>query len=173
MKIIRFIIKAGSILAIAGVIAFASLTFYGWERVWTSAFGPPDLGQVTFEKFAKGPKPNQALICPQDLCDEESLDRESSVYDIPAGQLRDELLKSLDEEDDLRRVDDGADPLKLRFIQRTTWMHYPDTIRVEIIPIDDDTSTLAIYSQSQIGESDFGVNLERVERWLSRLQRYE
>jgi len=173
MSFIRILIKSLLALAVAGAISFAALHLYGWERVWTLAFGNPDLGPVTFKGFKKGPQPNQALICPPDLCDDESVDQHSPVYSISAQQLGDELLKSLDEETGLERVDGKSEPLKLRFVQRTDLMRYPDTIRVEIIPVDENTSTLAIYSQSQIGESDFGVNLERADRWLSRLEKFE
>lgn len=154
-------------------IAFAALYLYSWERVWTSAFGNPDLGPVEFADLQKGSKPNQALICPPNLCDTETVDHDSPVYAVSADQLRAELLKSLDEETDLEQVDDRSQPLKMRFIQRSKLMRYPDTIRVQVIPIDEDTSTLAIYSQSQIGESDFGVNLERADRWLSRLEKFQ
>ena len=52
-------------------------------------------------------------------------------------------------------------------------MKFPDTVRIEFIPVDAERSTLAIYSQSQIGHSDMGVNLERVKRWLKYLQVFE
>lgn len=173
MEIIHVFLKAFFILVALVAIAFASLTFYGWERVWMASFGPADLGSVTFEGLKRDPKPNQALICPANLCSSESVDQDSPVYAVAADRLREELLKSLEEEADLERVDNKADLLKLRFVQRTEWMRFPDTIRVAILPIDENTSTLAIYSQSQIGESDFGVNLERTNRWLSRLEKFE
>jgi uncharacterized protein (DUF1499 family) len=48
-------------------------------------------------------------------------------------------------------------------------MRFPDTINVLIIPISADASTLALYSRSQIGYSDWGVNRKRLERWLERI----
>jgi uncharacterized protein (DUF1499 family) len=32
-----------------------------------------------------------------------------------------------------------------------------------------DASTLALYSRSQVGSSDFGVNKRRLERWVARI----
>jgi uncharacterized protein (DUF1499 family) len=39
------------------------------------------------------------------------------------------------------------------------------------VPVGDSRSTLAIYSRSQLGRSDLGVNLARIERWLDKLTR--
>ena len=54
-----------------------------------------------------------------------------------------------------------------RYLQRSRLMSFPDTIDVRFIAIDNDRSTLAIYSRSQIGRSDFGVNLERIRLWTN------
>ena len=84
------------------------------------------------------------------------------------------LTQSLEGEASLERVDDGSDPLRLRYVQRTRLMRFPDTIRIQFYPLEDGAaSTLALYSQSQIGTSDFGVNLQRADRWLGRLKDLE
>jgi uncharacterized protein (DUF1499 family) len=49
---------------------------------------------------------------------------------------------------------------------------FPDTIVVRFLDLPDGRSTLAIYSRSRFGESDFGVNHARLERWLGKLTRY-
>ena len=56
-----------------------------------------------------------------------------------------------------------------RFIQYTRLMRFPDTIDVQVLPVGDNQSTLAIYSRSLVGRNDFGVNRARVERWLAAL----
>jgi uncharacterized protein (DUF1499 family) len=48
-------------------------------------------------------------------------------------------------------------------------MRFPDTVDIEVLPVGDNQSTLAIYSRSLIGRSDLGVNRARVERWLAKL----
>ncbi|MDD9908120.1 MAG: DUF1499 domain-containing protein [Ahrensia sp.] len=173
MTIIRLVAKFVLAALLLLALLFGAATLYGWEHVWRVMAGPADLGPVSFQGLSKTAKPNQALICPPDLCDPASIDRPSSIYDLPAMVLRERLLNSLRAEDDITRVDGDTEPLKLRFIQRTWLMRYPDTIRIEIVPIEDTSSTIALYSQSQIGESDLGVNLERAERWLGRLEPFE
>jgi uncharacterized protein (DUF1499 family) len=160
-------------LCLVGVIAYATFTAYGWERIWPRFYGPADQGDVTFSDFEKGPKPNQALVCPKDLCDEASVDFHSPVYAMEARQLRQAFMESLKGEPNTEQVDRGADPLRLRFVERTSRMKFPDTISVEIIPLGDGTSAIAAYSRSQIGETDFGVNLVRLKRWFDRLEPLE
>ena len=55
----------------------------------------------------------------------------------------------------------------------TPFMSFGDTIRIEILPRDETTSEIAIYSQSQVGYGDAGVNGKRVRRWLARLTDHE
>jgi len=58
-----------------------------------------------------------------------------------------------------------------RYVQRTKIMRFPDTVNVRFIDLGDGRSTIALYSRSQLGESDFGVNRARIERWLGKLQK--
>ncbi len=53
--------------------------------------------------------------------------------------------------------------------QRSSGWLGSDTIVVQFLDRPDSQSTLAIYSRSQLGESDLGANKARIERWLSRL----
>ena len=154
-------------------IGFAGLTFYGWERVWERVSGPSDLGPVTFLTLQKTSKPNQALVCPTGYCVSAKIDFESPTYALSAHELKQRFIKAIENEDQVERVDDGKEELKLRYVQRTKLLKFPDTIRLEFIAINAERSTLAIYSQSQIGNSDLGANLKRVKRWLKYLQIHE
>jgi uncharacterized protein (DUF1499 family) len=49
-------------------------------------------------------------------------------------------------------------------------MRFPDTIVVRYLRLGENRSTLAIYSRSQLGRYDLGVNLARIERWLDKLR---
>ena len=62
------------------------------------------------------------------------------------------------------------DGLQYQYRQRSLVFRFPDFVDVRYIPIDDHTSTLAIYSRAKYGYSDFGVNKKRVEMWLALLQ---
>ena len=51
-------------------------------------------------------------------------------------------------------------------VQRSRIFRFPDTVTVQLFPLPDGGSTLAIYSHSNYGRSDLGVNADRVRRWL-------
>jgi uncharacterized protein (DUF1499 family) len=55
------------------------------------------------------------------------------------------------------------------YVQRSALFGWPDYISVRAVPVEGG-STLAIWSRSRYGYSDLGVNAERVEAWLSRLE---
>ena len=58
-----------------------------------------------------------------------------------------------------------------RYIQRSAILKFPDTIIVHYLETPKGT-TLAMYSRSQLGHSDLGVNLARLQRWLGKVTHY-
>lgn len=135
------------------------------ERTW-ALFGPADLGPVTFETLERRATPNDALACPPGLCHARA-DVGPPVFAIGAAALKVAMARVIASEPDVTMVEDG--PLGERYIQRTKWMRFPDTIVVRYIPLDDQQSTIALYSRSQLGSGDFGVNKARIRRWLDKL----
>lgn len=150
-------------LAVAALIAMT----VGLDRVWL-LFGPPDLGPVTFETLARRSTPNDALICPDDLCRAKS-DVIPPVYATGTDGLRQAMARVIASEPDVTQMENT--PLSARYIQRTKVMRFPDTIVVRYIPLGADRSTLALYSRSQLGKGDTGVNKARLTRWLDKLSR--
>jgi len=57
-----------------------------------------------------------------------------------------------------------------RYVQRSALLGFPDTIIVRYLGLPDGRSTLALYSRSQLGRSDLGVNEARLKRWLEKLR---
>ena len=68
----------------------------------------------------------------------------------------------------LAHADDAT--LTDRYVQRSVLLGFPDTIVVSHVDRPGDTSTVAIYSRSQLGYGDLGVNRGRIERWLDKLK---
>jgi uncharacterized protein (DUF1499 family) len=154
-------------VAIVVAVAVIAVMAGGRERLWT-LFGPADLGPVAFETLERRSTPNDALACPQDLCRAAS-DVTPPVYAVDADRLRQAVARVLAAEPDVTQVADAG--LDQRYIQRTRWMRFPDTIVVRIVPLGADRSTLALYSRSQLGTGDMGVNKARVSRWLEKISR--
>jgi uncharacterized protein (DUF1499 family) len=51
-----------------------------------------------------------------------------------------------------------------RYVERSALLGFPDTIVVRYIEQSQGRSTLAMYSRSQLGRGDLGVNKARLER---------
>ncbi len=164
MKILAAIGIGLVLLATVIVLAFVVT---GPERFW-SVFGEPDLGPVSFEQLQRRTSPNDALACPQDVC-KATADIRSALYPVTARALRIAFAKVIATEPRVTTVDSSDSTLTDRYIQRTEWLGFPDTVVVQFFDRAGGQSTLAIYSRSQLGKSDLGANKARIERWLSGL----
>jgi Protein of unknown function (DUF1499) len=163
-------------LALLAVLALSAVVFVATtkeESVLAAAyelvFGSPDLGAVEFETFSRGTRPNTALACPAGFCKQATADFVPPVYPVSEEKLRALITAKVLAEPDVipvyRHASPGL-PTQDRYIQRTRLMRFPDTINIRFIPLTETTSTLAIFSRSQLGYSDMGVNLARIRRWM-------
>ena len=157
---------AGLIILVAASVLVFRLA--GPELLW-EFFGPADLGDVEFETLERRTTPNDALACPGSLCGQS--DMLPPIFSVDAGDLRKAMRKALMGERRLTLVDVRDNPPTDRYVQRSETMHFPDTIVVRYIELGPSRSTVAIYSRSQLGRKDFGVNLARIERWIRKLAR--
>ena len=138
------------------------------DGVYERLFGPPDLGNVAFERLMRRSTPNDALACPPGECGSAEVDIRPPAFPMAAGALRRRVRAYLAAQGaDLVGSDDTS--LHDRFVCRTTLMRFPDTVDVEILPLDAEHATLAIYTRSQLGYYDFGVNLRRIRAILEAL----
>jgi uncharacterized protein (DUF1499 family) len=142
---------------------------YGREESWKVLFGSPDLGPVEFATLQKTSRPNQVLLCPVDVCKDETPDVMPPVYAVSVDKLRDAFHQIIGQEAHTEQVAADTTSQTERYVIRTNLMRFPDTVRVKFIDLGNNTSTLAIYGQAQIGYSDRGVNKARVQRWLNAL----
>lgn len=150
-------------LAVA-VVVFALI---GAERIW-ELFGPADLGSVRFETLARRSSPNDALAAPDGLGSDRR-DIATPAYAVSPRELRDAFRRALASEKRLERVAEDEASLTERYVQRTAFLGFPDTIVVRFVDIGGGRSSIALYSRSKLGRSDFGANKARLERWLKLL----
>lgn len=158
--------------AIVALIALLALlvAVMGREKSLQVVFGAYEVKPVDFAALALTPKPNQFLVCPPGYCKAKP-HMLSPTYAAPADQLRRRWTAMLA---GLPRIETGtADEAALQYdyIQRSGLMNFPDSITVRFIPLTPDSATLAIYSRSHYGRSDFGVNEARIRAWLTALER--
>ncbi|MBV9138791.1 MAG: DUF1499 domain-containing protein [Hyphomicrobiales bacterium] len=138
------------------------------DRLYESLFGPPDLGEIAFETITRRAAGNDALACPPATCGSARVDVVPSNYAAAAGELRRRVRRYFATQGGVLV---GSDETRLhdRFVVRTRFLRFPDTVDVEIVPVDADHATLAVYSRSQLGNFDLGTNLRRVRALLDAL----
>ncbi len=160
-KLLLFIL-----IAIAVSAGLAAGTFYaaGPARVWAQ-FGPADLGDIDFATLKRRDVPNDALACRMEFC-AARYDVEPPEFSKPADELYRIAQAAVASEPRLEKVAAADARQTLRYIQRSRIMGFPDTINVKVVPLPDGGSTVLLYSRSQLGRGDMGVNRARIERWL-------
>lgn len=154
---------AGSFLAAAAVLLTA-----GPERLWET-FGPADLGDVDFATLQRRDTPNEALACLPEFCAAEA-DMPALITAKPSGDLFLSIQQALAQEPGVAQVDADAGQGTLRYVQRSRLLGFPDTINVKVVPALDGGSAVLLYSRSQIGRGDMGVNRARLERWIELIR---
>ena len=145
----------------------AAFFLAGPEHIW-SLFGSADLGPVAFETLERRATPNDALACPLGICQVQN-DVTPPEFALSAADLRLAFAKVIAAEPRVTAVASDDATLTDRYIQRSALMRYPDTIVVRFFDLPEGRSTIALYSRSQLGHGDMGVNRARIERWLAKL----
>jgi len=163
-------LKVRGAIAAAAIAAAVSVAFalIGPERLW-STIGPADLGPVTFETLKRRESANDGLACPPQLCEAKG-DLEPPVFEVDAEVLRTAMAKVIASEPRITVVHIDDEAMTDRYVQRSAVFGFPDTIVVRYLDQPGSTSTMAIYSRSQLGNGDMGVNRARIERWLAKLR---
>ncbi|MGL4440287.1 MAG: DUF1499 domain-containing protein [Bosea sp. (in: a-proteobacteria)] len=162
-------------LGLTAVIAFSIAIWRGDERFgiafwWERLAGAADLGAVDFTGIVRSASGNDALICPPDLCGAAKTDGVAPVFLAPVARLRDAVRVIEVNDPDVFPLARDEAKVQDRYLARTRLLRFPDTISVRFIDLGNGHSTLALYSRSQIGRSDFGVNKARLAEWIRLLR---
>ncbi|MBU6372828.1 MAG: DUF1499 domain-containing protein [Alphaproteobacteria bacterium] len=124
---------------------------------------------IDFATLERPPSPNTYLVAPPGLCRAAEPELAAPKFPQAAPVVRDAFFRMAAKQP---RVTYGAKDdtgLQYELVQRSALFRFPDTITVRFIPLAEGGSTLAIYSRSQVGYSDMGVNRKRVQAWLAAL----
>jgi len=115
------------------------------------------------------PLPHNAfLACPSGRCAAAGI--ASPVFEMPWQRLRDYWKRMIAAEPRVVPVEAEADGRRIVLIQHSKMLRFPDIVTVEFIPLGEQRSSVAIYSRARYGRGDFGINRQRVRRWLAQLQ---
>jgi uncharacterized protein (DUF1499 family) len=153
-----------------GLLVWRGSESGGIEDAWVLIFGPPDLGPIDFQTLRRRSTPNDALACPPDICAHAQPDIVPPIYPVSGDRLRRIIAEVALTDPDTQLVFSARWEDHDRYLARSRILRFPDTIDVLAIERDENQATLALYSRSQIGHGDLGVNRARIERWLSRIR---
>lgn len=148
-------------------LALALLVASAWLLAACSA----DTARVDFAALARSGSPNDALACPAALCPAK-VDLVTAPVAMPAAALAAQVEAVLPAEPRTELVSrtaaaDGT--VEYVLVQRSAVFRFPDTVNVLVRPVDDSHAVIAMYSRSNYGFGDFGVNLARLKTWLADL----
>ncbi len=127
-----------------------------------------DTGLVDFATLVRSATPNDALACPAGHC-QAKVDFVTETVPLAAAALSAKVMGTLAHEPRTELVARDAAGLKLVFVQRSRLFRFPDTVNIAITPVGENAASLAMYSRSNYGHGDLGVNAARVQDWLARL----
>jgi uncharacterized protein (DUF1499 family) len=111
---------------------------------------------------------NAFLACPPGYCTATA--SPSPIFAISEERLSDYLGEAIAGENGIVRVAGETAQHRLVLIQHSLLLRFPDVITIEFVALGPERSSLAIYSRARYGRGDFGVNRQRVLRWLSQLR---
>ena len=112
--------------------------------------------------------PNDALACPPASCTAKA-DIESPAFALEPAQLGEIVRGVVTGQARTELVGEDPEMGQLVFVQRSKVFGFADTIWVQIVDLESRTSII-IYSRSNFGFWDLGVNARRVRSWLAEIE---
>lgn len=165
-----FIIKTIIALLLVPVVVYLVLAMVlGREGALRQVLGPARREPVDFETLQLKESPNQYLVCPPRFCT-AAAHAESPVFDVTVEELRDAWFRVVERQPRANKISSDPENEQYSFVARTPVLLFPDTVTVRFLALDEQRSTLAVYSRSHYGHSDLGVNKSRITDWLEQLR---
>lgn len=124
---------------------------------------------INFKSVKRPPKPNTCLAAPENFSLASDADFAPPVFELSADDLFGKLNEIVSAERSWSRLETDAAARKLKFVATTGLLRFKDDVDIEVIPLEDGSSTLAIYSRSRVGYSDLGTNRKRVNDLIGRV----
>ena len=128
------------------------------------------IGTIDFARLARPVSPNTYLICPPGFS-ASAPDQEAPIFPHSRDRLISAWIDLIRNQARVVEIDKSDDGFQRTYVQRTRLAGFPDIITVQFIALSSEACTLAVYSRSQYGRSDFGANRKRVAAWLTDLEK--
>lgn len=124
---------------------------------------------LDFATLKKAESPNRWLVAPDGFLDASAPDAPAPRFEASASEVYEALLQVIDAERAYSDLETDRAARRIAFVATVPVFGFKDDVDIAVIE-DTGTTTLAIYSRSRVGYSDFGVNKRRVETIISRLR---
>jgi len=124
---------------------------------------------ISFKSLKRPPKPNTCLVAPDNHCLAAEPDFGPPRLDMTGRGVFSKLSEIIAANGSFGNVESDAEQLRLKFVATTGLMRFKDDVDIEVIPLEDGKTTLAIYSRSRVGYSDMGANQKRVRKLIHDL----
>ena len=112
--------------------------------------------------------PNDALACPPGVCVAQA-DIDSPTFTVALPILLETAGNVIAAQPRTERLSEDTDQNRMVFVQRTKVLGFKDTIWVQGAKVDEGSS-LIMYSRSNVGYYDFGVNRDRLQSWMAAIE---
>ena len=166
-------IRAALLYALLGLLAvgaaYAALAAVkGRKEALALVFGPVQHEPVDFATLELKATPNQYLVCPEGYCS-ASAHATAPNFSVPVEELQDAWLELAAAQPSTRVIAGDETARQFDIETLTPLVGFPDTITVRFLETPGGGSTMAIYSRSYYGKSDFGANKKRIDAWLRQI----
>lgn len=126
---------------------------------------------IDYQNLTRPKSPNTYLVAPGGFASPATADEVAPVFERPRMAVFDQIVGLAMERKDwtLEVADEATGRLKL--VATSRLLRFRDDIDIVVLPVEGvpNQSTIAIYSRSRVGRSDFGVNRKRVTELLATL----
>lgn len=126
-----------------------------------------DTAPVDLRTVERSATSNDALACPAGACSTPA-EIVSPVLALSPEILLERARAVLAREPRTELVAEDKALRQLVFVQRSAVFGFPDSVWVQAVAAGEGASAI-VYSRSNYGTWDFGVNRKRVERWMDLL----
>ncbi len=157
-----------TIIAVLVLVVLGGLLTPLGEKPLQRLFATAPLVEIDFRSLSLAASPNQYLVCPAKYCNGQAAEV-SPAFEMTRTALRARWLGAVGREPRVELLARSGDGWQFDYLQRSRYFRFPDLITVRFIALAERRSSLAVYSRSIYGKSDFGVNRERIIRWLGLL----
>lgn len=123
---------------------------------------------IDFATLEKTSKPNQWLVAPKGLLTQETADAEAPFFSQDAETVFAAVLNVVSNLPRSADIKSDKSAMTLSYVATVPVFGFKDDVDIAVLATDSG-STLAIYSRSRVGYSDFGVNQRRVESLLEAI----